>query len=343
MKTLVLSAQEAKNLLYNPIYQQYWANPQKKNEQKVYFSLTPLSEIKHPSLLIKWLSSLRAISLTVMLTPTIAVLIYGLQKKLVADHYAMLTAVIIPCLLLLAVNLFNDVRDHVKLLDLPGSNGGSGVIQKGWLTPIQLRRGAIFLVMISLLLCLPILLKNLQLMIAVLLVTLIAVIGYSGRPFNLKYRALGDLTVFLMCGPLLTSAYALATFNYLDTSIILFGCLLGLMANGILHANNLNDIKIDQQAGAKTIAILLGFEKSKVYMLLLYLAALLTAIILSWLHSVYFLLPLLAAIYPAFQLLRKIFHAKSCDSAELADIRFVAPQIHLLTGILLCLAIFIFS
>lgn len=78
----------------------------------------------------------------------------------------------------------------------------------------------------------------------------------------LKYRALGDLDIFLIFGVLtvLGTTYAL-TGSYQPQALIL-SLPIGVITVSVLHANNTYDMVTDKEAGIKTFAMLLGLPKS---------------------------------------------------------------------------------
>ncbi len=100
-----------------------------------------------------------------------------------------------------------------------------------------------------------------------LLMALGAALGifYTVPPVGLKYRALGDIAVFLAFGPLM----ALGAF-YVQTSAfswlpIWLSIPIGVLTIAILHGNNYRDIIEDREAGYQTVASLLGPHRSAYY------------------------------------------------------------------------------
>ncbi|MBX9769148.1 MAG: prenyltransferase, partial [Bdellovibrionales bacterium] len=187
-----------------------------------------------------YFQSLRAISLTATGAPCVAMLLLGHNLGWPIDIWKALAAVLGVLLLQIAVNVLNDIGDHLRLIDLPGTWGGSGVLQNGWLTVKDLRRLAVFAIILGGLLGLFALRDHLQLVGgAVICIAALGTIGYSGRALQLKYRALGDITVWLLCGPALTIGFALAAFGEWNEIVIWMGALFGFLACGILHVNNL--------------------------------------------------------------------------------------------------------
>lgn len=85
---------------------------------------------------------------------------------------------------------------------------------------------------------------------------------YTGEPLKLKYRAMGDIVIFLCFGPLIVlGSYIVhtSTFSWVP---ILYSIPMGLITEGILHVNNARDIEADRKAGALTLAQVLGLTGS---------------------------------------------------------------------------------
>lgn len=103
----------------------------------------------------------------------------------------------------------------------------------------------------------------------------------------LKYRALGDLDIFIIFGVLtvLGTTYAL-TGSYHPEALIL-SLPIGIITVSVLHANNTYDSVTDKEAGIKTFAMLLGLPKSatlyRCYMFIPFICVL-VYIILGMMH-----------------------------------------------------------
>ncbi|CAM9410206.1 unnamed protein product, partial [Choristocarpus tenellus] len=80
---------------------------------------------------------------------------------------------------------------------------------------------------------------------------------------RLKYRGLGDITVFLLFGPMLMQVTAMLISGKVQNWILPFGLPAALLCEAILHANNTRDIANDRDAGIKTLASMIGFKGSR--------------------------------------------------------------------------------
>ena len=291
-----------------------------------------------PSKLFIWAKAIRAISLTATLMPSLAILLWLQLQSLPINWLSALCAIAGVLFLQVAVNLFNDVGDYLKLIDLPTSLGGSGVIQQGWLTTSQVRTGAWIALTTGILLGLPALFLEPEGILICGMLAVIGVIGYSGKPFNFKYKAMGDLAVFALCGPILTMGMSYAATGELHNGVLLIGSFFGFAAAAILNANNINDIEVDTSRGASTLASVLGFKLARNWQLAYYIAAYLCLLLLIGYSSVYLLLPMIT--FPLVLAQLKVLKATDNSSDEsLSNVRFDAAKLHLLLGLVLCLTL----
>lgn len=95
----------------------------------------------------------------------------------------------------------------------------------------------------------------------------IGIIGLIGSYFYffMKYRALGDLNIFIIYGQLISLGTYLVLTNRLSWEILLVAAAPGLLIVAVLHANNTRDIKHDREAEIKTLAMVLGIKGSIAY------------------------------------------------------------------------------
>lgn len=117
----------------------------------------------------------------------------------------------------------------------------------------------------------------------------IGLLGVVGTYFyyKLKYMALGDLTIMIVFGWLISLGVFLVMTNQLEWKLLLISSSVGFLIVNILHANNMRDIKHDGEANIKTQAMLLGIKKSIAqYVILGYSAYLIIilSVILGFLH-----------------------------------------------------------
>lgn len=296
-----------------------------------------------------WVRAVRAPSLSATFAPSLATFLLGLAQGWVVRPWLALCAVLGVLMVQIGVNLMNDVEDDRRQIDRPGTLGGSGVIQDGTISPAMLKRAALMAFGMGMLLGLPPLFAEPTLLIIVAIAAF-GSWGYSSG-VGLKYKALGDVAVLLLCGPVLTIGFSLAAFGTFDTVVISLGLALGLAAVGILHTNNFQDMDNDKSRGVFTLALALGVAGSTRYLVGVYVLALIlwpATVIAAGLHPVTAIVPLLAVV-PIAGLIRRLAKAAAdprgasvgLGAPELAMVRVDAAKVHLALGALMSLGLIV--
>jgi len=294
-----------------------------------------------------WLRAIRAPSLTATFAPCAATALLGYVSGWTIDPGLALFSVLGVLAVQIGVNLMNDVEDDQRGIDVPGTLGGSGVLQARLVSPATLRRAAWGAFAVGFALGLPALIAEPGLL-ALVAIAALGAWGYSGGP-GLKYRGLGDLAVVALCGPVLTAGFALAAFGHVASSVLGLGIAFGFAALGILHVNNFQDMRVDAAHGAKTVALALGTGGSRAYLVIMYAIALGAWPVGAALASLPWpavVIPLAAAI-PIGSLLRRLLGATTAADASglqaptLALVRIEAAKVHLALGALISLGLIV--
>ncbi|MEO0263444.1 MAG: prenyltransferase [candidate division WOR-3 bacterium] len=167
------------------------------------------------------------------------------------------------------VNALNDHMDYKYGVDDWLTIGSSRVLQDGLMSEKEHLNLIIFLFIISLICGIILtLLRGIFLLIIILIGAFLGIF-YQLKPLGLKYRGLGDISVFLAFGPFLSlGAYYVQTkeFSWLPFILIIPSALIVV---GILHGNNFRDIEEDARVKAITPANLMGYKISSYYYLAL--------------------------------------------------------------------------
>jgi 1,4-dihydroxy-2-naphthoate octaprenyltransferase len=101
----------------------------------------------------------------------------------------------------------------------------------------------------------------------------LAALFYTAPPLKYKYGALGELSVFLMWGPLMVEGAYFVQRQTLSWDAFWISIPFGVLVALVLLANNLRDRADDESRGIKTIPILLGWRKGMhLYAVLIILA-----------------------------------------------------------------------
>jgi len=172
----------------------------------------------------------------------------------------------------------------------------------------------------------------------ILIIGLIGIAGgytYTLGPSPYKYKGLGSIFVFFLMGPLMViGAYYVQTgvFNWITVWISLP---ISFLVSGILHANDLRDINYDNKAGIKTLALILGYNKSFCLYHLLNISAFISLIILVGVRvlPITAIIPLLL-IPKAVSMLKNTQNSWNGSKEYLIMLEAKAAQFHLQFGIM---------
>ena len=101
--------------------------------------------------------------------------------------------------------------------------------------------------------------------------SVVAMLGYVGGPIPYGYRGLGEVFVFLFFGVVATVGSRYVHDMTASFSIWLLAIPIGMLVTAILVANNYRDIETDDAAGKRTLAVMLGRERTRsLYSILIY-------------------------------------------------------------------------
>lgn len=162
-----------------------------------------------------------------------------------------------------AANVLNDYYDTVRGVDVPGAPTTlyrPHPILMGFASLQQVRNFGLALLAGGLAIAVALAAVRTLVVVLLALVGVVLLFTYSGPP-GLKYRALGELGVFLSWGVFmwLGTCYVMTGFLALDP--VMAGLPIGMLVSAVLTANNLRDIEFDRSRRAITLAVLLGREK----------------------------------------------------------------------------------
>lgn len=214
----------------------------------------------------KWWISIRPFALPASTMPvifgTVLAIVYGGSGFNVG---LFLLAFIGMILLHSGANILNDIYDFKKGLDKYPTPVSGGVVREIITIP-EARNAAILLLAIGTLIGLLLVWLVGPWLLAIGVPGLLIGIFYTkGDKFALKYRALGDLAVFLNFGVLGALGAWYVQTSQLSWIPVLWAVPLATLVIAILHANNWRDITSDREGRIYTIASLLGDSASLGY------------------------------------------------------------------------------
>ncbi|ENL7684218.1 1,4-dihydroxy-2-naphthoate polyprenyltransferase [Proteus mirabilis] len=217
-----------------------------------------------------WLESLRPKTLPLGLIAIVT----GSALAYWTGHFELpiaLLAILTAGTLQILSNLANDYGDAVKGTDTEERLGPLRGIQKGVITPVQMKKALIINVIISCISGIALIIvacKKPEDAIGFLVMGLLAIVAaitytVGKRPYG--YMGLGDISVLIFFGWLSVIGTYYLQANAFNIVTLLPATACGLLSVAVLNINNMRDLENDIQAGKNTLAVRLGASGSRIY------------------------------------------------------------------------------
>ena len=234
------------------------------------------------------------------------------------------------------INDYFDSKYEIDKPDAPTAKYRPQPIVSGMFTPRQVLTEAIVLFAITAVIGMAITFMRSGQVFWIGLVGLLTAVFYTAGPVKFKYRALGEIAVFLMWGHLMVEgAYAVQR-QSLSLKPFLVSIPFGILVALVLFANNMRDIAYDSRQNVKTLGIVMGLKNSFLIFAGMILAAYIYVfgMIVLGMMSVWGLIIFLSV--PKAWSLLKTFQHKIPDMADA-----LTAQFDTVFGILLMVALFL--
>jgi 1,4-dihydroxy-2-naphthoate octaprenyltransferase len=231
-----------------------------------------------PSKLQAWIQASRPKTLTAAVTPVLV----GTAVALANESFRLLpAAAALYCAIAIQIgtNIFNDVMDFERGTDTHERLGPLRVTQAGWLSPVEVRRGAFIVFGSAALVGLYLIAIGGWPVLLVGLASILAGLAYTAGPSPLAYNGFGDLFVMLFFGFTAVGGTVYVQMQSIPTEVWFAAGAVGSTITALLGVNNIRDIETDRRAGRRTIPVLIGRQGALIeFGLLLTLAFLLPAV-----------------------------------------------------------------
>lgn len=218
-----------------------------------------------------WLMALRPKTMTAAVVPVVVAT--ALVK---AEGHAVLWWVSVCALLSAAfiqfgTNLVNDAIDFRKGADTEKRIGPQRVTQSGLLSSRQVLAGGLSCFLIALLLGVPLVIQGGWPIVGIGLISIVLGYAYTGGPFPLAYKGLGDVFVILFFGLIAVAGTYYLHVGAVSTAALVAGLQVGFLATVLIAINNFRDATQDRLVDKKTLAVRFGpsFARAEILVLVL--------------------------------------------------------------------------
>jgi len=157
-----------------------------------------------------------------------------------------------------AGNTWSDYLDYRKGVDTPDSFGAK-TLTSGQFTENEIRSLSLWLLGIATVLGIGLLWRTGALLWWIGLGGILCTLLYP----SLKYRAFGDVVIFIAYALLPTWGTSYVVTGAVDMQVLWLAVPVGLITVAILHANNTRDVETDRHARIKTLAMQTGNRVAK--------------------------------------------------------------------------------
>jgi len=204
-----------------------------------------------------WWLAIRPRTLAVAVGPVAVGTAVAFERG-VADGRAAAAALVGALLLQIGCNFANDVYDSEKGADTEARLGPPRAVQQGLLTPSQMKRGMLLAFALAALVGSYLIALAGWPVAAIGVASIAAAWAYTGGPFPLGYRGLGDLAVFVFFGLVAVAGSEYVQSLRFSPEALAAAVPVGALATAVLVVNNLRDVDTDLVAGKRTLAVRFG-------------------------------------------------------------------------------------
>lgn len=242
-----------------------------------------------------WLLAARPKTLSAAVVPVL------MGSALAADEPTAITWWVFACALVgalliqVATNFINDALDFRKGADTADRLGPTRVTQAGLMTAEQVMTAAWICLAGAALCGIPLIYRGGWPMLVVGLASIAGAYAYTGGPYPLAYKGLGEIFVLLFFGFVAVGGTFYAHSLQLSQSALLAGFAAGALATVLLVINNLRDVTNDRRSNKRTLAVRFGERFARAEIVFFTLAPFLAVTVLAWVRDQWgFLLVLVA-------------------------------------------------
>lgn len=211
-----------------------------------------------------WLIGARPKTLSAAVMPVLVGTALSANRGYAVRWWISLAALASAVFIQIGTNLFNDALDFARGADTSERTGPTRVTQSGLLPKETVLRGGAIAFCIALIFSIPLVIVGGWPIVAIGLLSLLAGYAYTGGPFPLAYRGVGEVFVILFFGIIAVAGVVFLQTGQWPVDARWAGVQVGCLAAAILAINNLRDWKTDQQSSKWTLAARFGVEFGRV-------------------------------------------------------------------------------
>jgi 1,4-dihydroxy-2-naphthoate octaprenyltransferase len=191
--------------------------------------------------------------------------------------YALVAALAIQ----VAANFANDVSDGQRGVDTADRLGPPRMVALGRLSPRQMWTGVLVAVAVAALAGVALAVIAGPVVLVIGIASVVAMLGYVGGPAPYGYRGFGEVFVFVFFGVVATVGSRYVYDMTAPRSAWLLSIPIGMLATAILVVNNYRDLGTDRASGKRTLAVIMGPDRTRTLFAVLVYGALVVIVVFA--------------------------------------------------------------
>lgn len=234
-------------------------------------------------------------------------------------------------------NYANDAFDFLRGADREDRLGPRRAVASGMVSPRAMVAGTVAVFLAAFLVGLVLVAYRGPELLVVGIASILFGFAYTGGPFPLAYRGLGDLFVLVFFGLVAVGGTYYVMSGIVSGEVLVAAIPIGLLATNILVVNNYRDVEADARAGKRTLVVRFGRRFARRQYIVSLAVAFFVPLGLAWFRNAgWMALPLLA-IPLGVRAVRRLSPERSAD--ELNGLLATSAGILLVYGVLLSVGV----
>jgi len=282
--------------------------------------------------------SFPASSMPAVVTFVYVFFLYKQQANLSPNWIFGILSIVGAVIFQISGNLISDYYDYKQGVDREDTFGSSRLLVNKIFAPETILRLGLFFTVLGICIGIYIFYHTGWPLLIIGGIGTVAAVFY----YYFKYRALGDLLIFIIYGPMITLGTFYSMTSVVDWKAIWLSIPIGCITVNILHANNTRDMAHDKRAHIRTLAMQLGIKGSIIeYISLISLAylSLVIMVVAGFLH--WFVLGVLITLPVAVGNCKIMSTASIYNPSNIIDLDVKTAQLQLMFSTLFAVLIFI--
>lgn len=260
-----------------------------------------------------WILAARPKTLSAAVVPVLIGSALAAHEPAAITWWVLVCALVGAVMIQVATNFINDALDFRKGADTGERLGPVRVTQAGLMSADTVLRGAWVCLTAAALCGIPLIYRGGWPMLVVGVVSILMAYAYTGGPYPLAYKGLGELFVILFFGLIAVGGTFYVHSLQLTQAALLAGYATGALSAVLIVVNNLRDVDGDRRADKRTTAVRFGEGFARFEIAFFALSPFVAVAVIAWMQDRWSLLLTLAAVPIAVLIIARSMRARGAE------------------------------